>query len=553
MRAVAIVVALAFGYILFGQVGSGGRPPATPRFRLDAKSEMKAGAIRAYAESVYTLYETRGNGKEVERWRVTQQDKYAEHWISPSGTVWVKTDMVPGPGGGGGIWVRDASADIKGHFGVRGDIDVAASKALQLKGGAEQLRLKHPDESETRITVAQTDQGEVSVVRNVKKGGSDLLTAALDEGYGPSNPLLKRIEGTPFVVWRLYGPGEPKYIRQVIDPHYSGRWLEVKSEESMAREATYIEKTKAGLSLWFEFTQHQYPGVAKVDVFDGRGNFVDSADLIKLGEFKTADEAQAAIAYRDLRWYLGGREVPLDTPNYYAATEHQSISFADRLGRQYRLEIDKVGERFTMKSLASMNLGRVQPKEPSFPTARLEAERSVESEDGKFLARFKTFEEKGKTQTQVTLVANFDDPIEGKKSVELFSLAAPDEPDSVKVSNSGRVFAVFFKRQVEIGAQKMDMALFQSWEPNGRQLAFDLLRQKWFANLDQAKRELNLDRMTIAFEGIRGERRVEDVPIPVYRLESLTFDLGGGRKESLYIGYLHDQMPNIFYTRKPKI
>ena len=118
MKAVAIVVALAFGYILFGQVGSGGRPPAAPRFRLDVKSEMKAGAIRAYAESVYTLYETRGNGKEVERWRVTQQDKYAEHWISPSGTVWVKTDMVPGPGGGGALWVRDAKTPLNVGVGI---------------------------------------------------------------------------------------------------------------------------------------------------------------------------------------------------------------------------------------------------------------------------------------------------------------------------------------------------------------------------------------------------------------------------------------------------
>jgi hypothetical protein len=59
--------------------------------------------------------------------------------------------------------------------------------------------------------------------------------------------------------------------------------------------------------------------------------------------------------------------------------------------------------------------------------------------------------------------------------------------------------------------------------------------------------------MSIELEGIRGERRVDDVPIPVYRLESLHFDLGGSRRESLYIGYMHDQMPNIFYTKKPKI
>ena len=553
MKAIAVVVVLAFGLVLLGQVGSKGAPAGTPRFRLDVKSEIKQGAIRAYAESVYTLYEKRGNGKEVERWRVTQQDKYANHWISEGGTVWVRTESMPGPGGGGGMWARDFNADIKGRFGVGGEVDVAKTKAVRLKGGGEQLRLAHPDGNETRITIVSTDQGETAVVRKLKSGDPDLLTSALDSGYGPNDPGLRRIGGTPFVIWRLHGSGMPTIIRQIVDPHYEGRWLDVKSEEVLAWEPAYIEKLRSGISLWFDFTQHEYPGVAKVDVYDGRGNFVDSADLLKLGEFKTADEARRNIAYRDLRWFLGGREIPIDTSEHYSAPDSQAISFGDRLGRKYRLEIAKSGERFTMKSVASMNLGRVPSKEPSFPTARLDADQTVNSADGKFQAKFKTYEEKGKTQTQVTLIANFDDPIEGKKSVELFSLSAPDKPASVKVSNSGRVFAVFFKEKVKIGEQTMDMALFQSWEPNGRQISFDLLRQKWFKDLDQAKRELDLDRMSIELEGIRGERRVDDVPIPVYRLESLHFDLGGGRKESLFIGYMHDQMPNIFYTRKPKI
>jgi hypothetical protein len=553
MRAVAIVVALAFGYILFGQVGSGGGPPATPRFRLDAKSEMRAGAIRAYAESVYTLYETRGNGKEVERWRVTQQDKYAEHWISPSGTVWVKTDMVPGPGGGGGIWVRDASADIKGHFGVRGDIDVAGSKALQLKGGAEQLRLKHPDGSETRITVAQTDQGEVSVVRNVKKGVSDLLTEQLDQGYGPNEPVLRRFEGTPFVLWRFSGQTGPRYLRQIVERQFSQRSLGVRSETYVPCDPSAVARTPRGRIVWFEFASDSGPGKASLHVFNAKGELRKSWDLLAAGEFASDRDALRNIIVQDLMWSGGAGFDPMGTSYQSWSKERESVAFEDRLGRKYLVEFLGEGDEFSVVFKASMNLGRVMPKEPVLTDAVLDAEHSLDSPNGRFTASIKQFVRKGQRQSQITLRAQFDDPIEGSRKVELYSVPVPVELSEVKVSDSGRILATSYTRGQTAFKELGDRCLFIVWDPSGKSLAADLIFLKWFTNVDEARKTLSLKDATIILEGRQPDRLIEGLPVPLYRIETVGFGLGQGRNEYLYIGYTNDMLPITFYIKKPKI
>jgi len=74
---------------------------------------------------------------------------------------------------------------------------------------------------------------------------------------------------------------------------------------------------------------------------------------------------------------------------------------------------------------------------------------------------------------------------------------------------------------------------------------------KWFKNLEEAKSKVDLSKATFELEGLKSERMVEGVPVPSYISEAVAFNLGD-RTERIYIAYMNDQIPTMFYTSKPK-
>ena len=565
MKAVAIVIALTFGYILFGQIGSVGRQPrsANPyvsKYELTAKTEIKQGGIRAYAETVYTYTEVRPDGARREKWRITQQDKYARHWISPNGTVFVMTDSMPGPGGSGAIWARDPFADIKGIWpgfgpfdGSQSGFDFQKSEAVSLTGGADQLRLKLTDGSEHRYTVIYASSGNLAIHRKLAKGEADLLTETLDKPQSSFDIVFERIPETNFGVWRLSVGGNPVLIRQALKDSQRNGFLEVASEDVIAQIPTRVVRMPSGKILWFEFSEFSYPGVANLKVLDYTGAQLASVDLLKLGGFVNGDAARKSIKYGDVIWNGGSGDMPVETNQRYGGVANESIKFEDRTGRKYLVSLESRGDAYVVDAKASMNLGRAtEPKEPSFPGATLSADQRATSSDGKFSATAKTYEDKGKLLTQITLTAHIVDPVEGGKSVQLFSVPMSSRVEGLRVSDSGRVFGVSYIAGQQVGDKKMDMCLFHSWEPSGRNMNFDLLRLKWFLTLAEARAQLNMAGFKMTPEGVRGERQVDGVPVPTYPLETLTFNLKSGKTENLFIGYVNDHMPTIFYSKRPK-
>ncbi len=548
MKIVLTIVSLLAGMVLWGQRAAFSTPKIS--FELVAKSETKFGAIRPYSETVYTYYELRPDGKKRERWRLTLPDKYSRHWISPSGIVWVQTEAMAGPGGSGHLWARDAYADLKGTWYPPGRDRTTNVQAVSLPSGAEQLRMTDKDGSEYRFTIIPTVDREVTLSRKLDVGEVDHLTKALEKPQNPTDIAFTPIAETPFGVWKLSPNGSPVYIRQTRSQ--SQIPLADVSDEMIGQAPARVTKTPSGKFLWFTFKEFGEPSEATMEVLQYDGTTVATVDLLKLGGFQNGDQAKRAILYGDVLWSNGGLEIPVDSNRYLTPTGVETIKFGDRSGRKFLIKLTQDGEAYQLDARASFNLdSRPEVAQTTFPTAKLVSTQEASSQDGKFRATAKTYEEKGKAITQVTLVGYVDDPVEGIKTVQLFDMPAPAKIEGLRVSNSGRVFAVSFAKDQPVGDEKMDFCLFHAWEPSGRNMSLDLLRSKWFLNLDHARSELSMTRFEAKPEGVRGERMVDGVPIPVYPLEELTFTLASGKKENLYIGNVNEHLPSLFYYRRP--
>ncbi|HJP83544.1 MAG TPA: hypothetical protein VJ835_08570 [Fimbriimonadaceae bacterium] len=573
MRIAAIVVALLAGLIIWAQTGTSPQR-AKSAFELLASSELKQGAIRPYAETQYRYFQVMGDGSKRELWSVLLNEKYLAHWISPSGMVWVQTEFIPGPGGGGHIWARDRFGDVKGVFpayaglpsrrigGSPGDVlpfrlsqpEVkVVNTAHYLTSGAEQLQIKQPGGEEVRITIVPTPDGDVSVLKRLQAGQPDLFTDLLNKPQSSPQVEFRRIEGMPFGLWQVSVEGRTHWIRQVLAESYQGRTLEVKREDEIADQPTRVVATPSGKILWFEFTNFQNPGIAQLEIFTLTGEKLDTVDLMKLGKFPSPREAKQQIIYGDVLWNGGSGLKPVDSPERYGSADLESYFFNDRTGRKYQIDLKKEGETYLVDAKASLNIKQpANVVEPKFPGAAMINNQVASSPDGKFTATAKTYKRDGNVLTQLTLTSHIVDPVVGGKSIQLFSVPVATKVEGLKVSDSGRVFGVSFISQQPIGDKKVDMCLFQAWEPTGRNMNFDLIRLKWFSTLAEAKAQLNMKAFKAQPEGVRGEREFNGVPIPVYPLETLTFPFRSGKIENLYIGYVNDQMPNIFYTRRPK-
>lgn len=578
MKVVAVVVTLLLAILIWAQVGGSekkpsdvrnGRSPAgfnPPTYELTAATELKEG-IRQYAETVYTLYQRTSSGKR-QLWRILSRDNYAHHWISPNGMVWVVTKGMAGPGGAASLWARDAIGSLRGSWGghmmsrsapnpkdritVGLDVDPSATKAVSLHNGSEQLKFVDKRGNEFRTTIVHTDRDEFTVSRIFARGESktDLLTDLLNKPSSP--PMVEWVapNRAPIAVWTFFNENPNRYLIQFYDQNgvNTDSNQKVSREYQSPRKPSYVDRTPTGKLVWVEFGELGGPALAKLDVLDYTGKLLTSMDLLKYGKFTSTAEAQRSIIYRDIQAHTGRGFMPLDSDDRTYQPPVELLQLSDRTGRKYQIDLRPLESGGQAQMVASYNIGKSETKEPIYPGADLSQSQNLNSADGKFSARVKTYQQDKRTQSQITLIAHVIDPVEGGKSVEMYSISVPYKLASVRVSNSGRVYAISYPIQTPATAK---MCQLQAWDPSGRNLAIDLMQSfKWFSSLDEAKAKLSLDKATFEFEGIRSERMVDGVPIPNYPTEAVAFNLGN-RVERVYIGYMNDQIPVMFYYRPP--
>ncbi|RYG41102.1 hypothetical protein EON79_21400, partial [bacterium] len=324
---------------------SGPRSISGPRkYELDAKTEIKNG-IRAYAVTKYTYYAING-GRKSELWSFTQNDKYEHHWISPQGRVWVATGSLPGPGGMGGIWTRDARGNRliglrydmvlppqlqHGRRYAAGSLDgvqmnKVEARTLGKNNPSEQLRLPLTDGGEGHVTLVNTALGGfIAVARAYGKGERDLLSDALEKSETTSPTFSRPVPRSPLALWEIReeNTGKTNRILQTWQEATYGESSEGQVKPVTAERAVDLSpaaaiRTPSSNVLWFGFSQIGEPDAARLTIMKYDGKVIKEIDLLKLGGFQNSAEAKAKLAYRDVRIQSGNTFLSIDDSQFYA-------------------------------------------------------------------------------------------------------------------------------------------------------------------------------------------------------------------------------------------
>jgi hypothetical protein len=542
--------------------------PAKATFELNAEVQPP-NVLSSGSETVYTFSERQADGTTHERWQVRLHEEHQDHWIAADGTVWVITRSHQGPNEGSVIWARTPEGDLLGQFAsdevlpvtpvepldaskVSEEVDVASTTTQPLHGHGEQLRVMMKSGGEVWLTLASSsNEGIIPVAHPFRNGEAknDLLTKLLLEPTAEGPSITWPLPGAPLAIWVETSFPKDIIVQTYATPNRDGTHI-LREERSKSVMPAYVTATPAGRYLWFEFGKPWQQNLAHMEVLTSQGSVAETVDLLKLGRFESADQTRETLMYRDLSVQRGTSFVPMDTAGPSDSAQSERIRMSDRTGREYQIDIGPNDTGLKVSAAASLNLDRVTHKEPSYPDAKSVPVKSIVSDDGRFQLDVKTVTWQHSSQTQFTLIANVDDPVQGRKSVQLWSQPCPIPAASVKVSNSGRVFALLVGKS---SGQPADVAWLATWEPTGKMAnSLDVIRLKWIATPAEAEQQLDLKNLTIELKGVAQPREVEGVPVPAWPIEQLTLRFNDGRKQDLYLRRMNDFAPSIYMLGRAK-
>lgn len=519
--------ALSIGFVaLFGVLSSGciekasakeARMKADPApFTLDAQTTIKNG-IREYAETVYTF---RSGAREL--WRITLNDRYAHHWISPEGQAWVLTSSMVGPGGGARLWVRDVQGNLLAGWQapmsgiLRPDREeqysFGASSLVQLNpgSGSNQLRLITKNGSTWRYTLAQTSLGMLALSRSASAKDQDLLSDQLSKSYSPPSVTFPLGPQAGLSIWSFNTSQGTQSLEEVVQssglPNERAP-MRIVHERALAAVPAYVARTPAGHTLEFTFSIGKRE--ARLDVLGANGQLLKSIDLLALGHFATVDSARRDLRFRSVDQMRGENYgIAIEDADYTSYGSPEELRFFDRSGREYRVKIG-AGEQPSIEARASLNLKPQRLKvEPSYPAADLISEKRYVSPDRRFTARVRQYSSKGYRPVVLTLIASVDDPVAGKATAEVWSSSIPGVPEQVYVSNSGRIFAL---EEIKLSNAQSPptLLLLNIYEAKGTQIGLDPVAQKWVSNVAEGKECLRLSEMATSIEGPEAEADID--------------------------------------------
>jgi hypothetical protein len=519
----------------------------SPNFQLSAETEAKSG-IRQWFETTYSLHEIRHDGSKRLRWSVVLPEKYRGHRISPTGNVWVWTESVPGPGGGGRIWIRDARAnELASWLGStavdRERPDEPGQRAEEgspsfetYAWGAEQLRFSFKNRLEVRYTLLQIPEvGTYAIRTQAQTGERQILEKALAErDYRLLRPQ-RLIERSPtFYLMRAesLGSGKPEliWILRTQYPHgtASNSW-DVLSEHETKEAPVNAQILPSGRIAWFEFGNAHNPTKAELKIFDRSLQPLETIDLVKAGRYESAYRAKNELDLNGLRVLQDGRWLPPQTARF-AYDSDDLLELRDSTGKTFRIALSTAKGDFRAK-VESYAGEMPLPKEPAFRRSATVMEKLVPSASGDFALRIRRFRhENGKYEGRLTLLAYQRTPDGGRRASEFWSRVAYDPvPDRAFVTNSAKVYYIQTgDTNTERGTKKV--AILVCVDPNGRQFGgFDLTSKDWRLEPEQASDGVLVDKMSVVYEGQQGEIHVEGVPVPQWPTERIRIPLSGGK------------------------
>ena len=551
--------------------------PSQASFELKATTEIKHDGIRAYAETRYVYSEVRDNVRR-ELWSLSRREKYLRHWISPTGRVWVFTAGMPGPGGASAIWTRDTSANGFGPWGFSNvlpprvqageryarqsaddlDLDRVEAKDLGRSTRSEELRMPLKDGGESRITlVAQRDAMPVLLVRTLAKGERDLVTEALETDIHEELRLSRPVPRSPLILWEYRDPTSNR-MRRILQSvgqstygeSLAGVLLPVRSEREIDLEPSATIRTPAGRVIWFGFSQPGEPNAARMTIMSYDGSVIDDVDLLKLYGYRDAAEARRRLVYRDVLFRDGrsgdGEDwEPIDENQNASSAVGEFLELRDDEGRLL-VRLNAQGARIErLKGLTAK-----RPKESTWVGENAIGERTFASPDGRFHLRERHLKSKdGRDPYVATLIGQAIDEDGKRVEVQLWSDFHYDPLAQARLTNSGRSFVLRFDHSTGPNGKDVVVSALFVRNADGRQLAgmTTVGKDGWFATVEEARKGILLDKMTVTSEGLLQTRVVDDVTVQVPSVEKIALPFKDGRVMHMNVGKLRDGMNEGVY------
>jgi hypothetical protein len=441
-----VVVFVIFGALFaIGKLGSRGAAV----FELRTKTEIVQG-IRATPYTDYWFQEVRGISRTT-LWHTRRMEKFKQHWISPTGVVWIETDRFTGPGGSDKIWAGDRSGVIPvANFppSQQRSPTTISGLAETFRNGFGELLSLNKGLADERMFLLVRKAGTPTLAFETTTSASHprfLLAETLRDPdlAEPTIRPIEEIRNAFLVVAKSKSPSRPGSTL-IISGRSFARNNEPASitsleERTLTGVPDQILLTPSGYLAYLMFDSDIANGGAWFEVGEG-AKLLYKADLMRLGDYHSVTEARKDILPK-VSWKApeGWQELPHKFPNNYAR-DLDKFDFFDTNGKRFEVVVNSKNYIFDSGS-ANVESGLVARRkiiEP-FQSKDITWMKKDDSPNGIFHVKAEgTNWGNGQTYVSILLTATVSDhgkPVE----VQLFSKAAYGEVWP-RVTNSGRVF-----------------------------------------------------------------------------------------------------------------
>jgi hypothetical protein len=535
------------------------------RFEL-AVATTTSGGFRATTTTTYSFFEI-GAGTKTLRWRRTDHFAYLNHWISPSGRVWIMVespksgfaDETKSPRRTSSISLRSLNGDVLATWsgwGEPGPLTIAANApgispvvaakvvAKLLRPDAEQLVVPHQSGAETHLTLFwPKGHGKPFGFRqsfDPRKSMPPLLLeqALSNPAYGAptyDNPFGQEMTPT---LWRA---------KALDNQHKDLVWLVPSTgslgytmgypgvEQRLAQMPDSLQAIPGGLLLEFDFLAK----AATMTVRDHNCKVIRTTDLLKLGGFSNVSEAKTNLKWRSPMVQTQHGWAPVSEVGDLYGYGTEQVELWDTKGRRFLLDL-KPGTSGSNKVLSGFAARR--PKDPYTGGGWTKvSERTAVSPNGRFKLRLRSFSSKsGMNPKSMTLLALV--PERGKTAeVELWNTTTYEDVPFMTVTNNGRAISFQVERMkirsgVETGDHMQDFAQMRVFSPDGNGIeGIDPLHGWDLKTIRDVRDRVRFNQIKTESLGKPEVVQTDGIAIQVYPVERLTIPVKGAPTKIYYI------------------